>query len=120
MHVLIVSECSKVTITDWLVWSNFMRLRWYIALGVVVLSALAAYLILGTSREEPKPRPDGMLLDKYLRDRAAEVGLNFRMAFMPGENGEKFKTNLYDHGCGVAVADIDSDGYDDIYFCNQL
>src|SRR5262249_42940914 len=27
---------------------------------------------------------------------------------------------LYDHGCGVAIADYDGDGYDDIYFTNQL
>jgi len=42
------------------------------------------------------------------------------MQFLPGEQGEVFKTNLYDHGCGVAVADYDGDGDDDLYFCNQL
>src|SRR5262249_28190100 len=31
-----------------------------------------------------------------------------------------FKINLYDHGCGVAVADFDGDGFDDIFFANQL
>jgi hypothetical protein len=51
---------------------------------------------------------------------AADVGINFRMAFLPGEQGEKFKINLYDHGCGVAVGDYDGDGFDDIYFVNQL
>jgi hypothetical protein len=52
---------------------------------------------------------------------AAEVsGITFRMAFLPAEQGEKFKINLYDHGCGVAVGDCDGDGFDDIYFCNQL
>src|SRR5262249_6759309 len=30
------------------------------------------------------------------------------------------KINLYDHGCGVAVGDFDGDGYDDVYFVNQL
>jgi hypothetical protein len=29
-----------------------------------------------------------------------DVGIHFRMAFLPGEQGEKFKTNLYDHGSG--------------------
>jgi hypothetical protein len=49
-----------------------------------------------------------------------EAGIAYRMNFLPGEQGEKFKINLYDHGCGVAVADYDGDGRDDIYFCNQL
>lgn len=42
------------------------------------------------------------------------------MAFLPGEQGEHFKVNLYDHGAGVAVADVDGDGSDDVYLCNQL
>jgi hypothetical protein len=53
-------------------------------------------------------------------ERASEAGLDFRMAFLPGEQGETFKINLYDHGCGVAVGDYDGDGHDDVFFCNQL
>src|SRR5205823_4336728 len=54
------------------------------------------------------------------REMAREAGIDFRMSFLPGEQGEKFKINLYDHGCGVAVGDYDGDGLDDIYFVNQL
>src|SRR5262249_10610629 len=54
------------------------------------------------------------------RECASEVGITFRMHFLPSEQGENFKTNLYDHGCGLAVGDFDNDGYDDIFFCNQL
>ena len=53
-------------------------------------------------------------------DRAVESGITFRMAFLPKEQGEKFKINLYDHGCGVVVGDYDGDGHDDLYFLNQL
>lgn len=54
------------------------------------------------------------------RDVALECGLDFRMTFLPNEQGEKFKINLYDHGCGVVIGDSNGDGYDDIYFLNQL
>jgi hypothetical protein len=54
------------------------------------------------------------------QDVAREAGITFRMNFLPAEQGEKFKLNLYDHGCGVAVGDYDGDGFDDIYFVNQL
>ncbi len=53
-------------------------------------------------------------------DVAQESGLIFRMGFLAGEQGEHFKVNLYDHGSGVAVADIDNDGDDDIYLLNEL
>jgi len=49
-----------------------------------------------------------------------EAGLTFKMRGLPGEQGEKFKVNLYDHGSGLAVADFDGDGFDDVYFLNQL
>jgi enediyne biosynthesis protein E4 len=49
-----------------------------------------------------------------------ESGLDFKMSFLPGEQGEKFKVNLYDHGTGVAVGDADGDGHDDVYFVNEL
>ena len=42
------------------------------------------------------------------------------MDFLPTEQGAKFKINLYDYGCGVAVGDFDGDGFDDVFFGNQL
>jgi len=53
-------------------------------------------------------------------ERAEAAGIHFRMEYLPGEQGENFKVNFYDHGSGVAAADIDGDGDDDLYFLNQL
>ena len=68
----------------------------------------------GTRATAPPPRLPGF------RDAAKESGLDFRMTFLPGEQGEAFKVNLYDHGCGLAVADYDGDGHDDVLMLNQL
>src|SRR5579859_2441395 len=54
------------------------------------------------------------------RECATEVGITWQMRFLTGEQGDHFKINLYDHGCGLAIGDFDGDGHDDIYFCNQL
>ncbi|HVC94928.1 MAG TPA: CRTAC1 family protein [Pirellulales bacterium] len=67
-----------------------------------------------SARREGPARPPGF------RDAARESGIDFHMSFLPDEQGEKFKVNLYDHGCGVAVADYDGDGDDDVLFLNQL
>jgi hypothetical protein len=88
------------------------------ALIVSVLAALAVTYVLLRNRAHQGP-PSGSGTTGF-REIAAESGITFRMFFLPGEQGEKFKTNLYDHGSGVAVADYDSDGHDDIYFVNQL
>jgi len=68
--------------------------------------------------EEPES-PERANLAAF-RERARESGISFRMGFLEGEQGAKFKTNLYDHGCGVVVGDYDGDGHDDVYFLNQL
>ncbi|HEV3344471.1 MAG TPA: CRTAC1 family protein [Pirellulales bacterium] len=55
-----------------------------------------------------------------LREAAPESGIDFRMSFLPQEQGEAFKVNLYDHGSGLAIADYDGDGDEDLLFLNQL
>jgi hypothetical protein len=61
--------------------------------------------------------PAGPKSGAGFRDMAEEVGINFRMHSLPSE---KFRGNLYDHGCGLAIGDFDGDGFEDIYFLNQF
>ncbi|HVA46662.1 MAG TPA: CRTAC1 family protein [Pirellulales bacterium] len=51
------------------------------------------------------------------RDVLPKSGIDFRMR---QQSAEQFKVNLYDHGCGVAVADYDGDGNDDVLFLKQF
>ena len=100
--------------------------------GVAGLAAVAAVTLLGVAAFSPLRRWLGVATPATpsdgqadhskagFQERALQSGLNFHMSFLPYEQGEKFKVNLYDHGCGVAVADYDGDGHDDIYFCNEL
>lgn len=91
--------------------------------AVVALAAVGAYCW-WPRPDEPEPAPvmapPTVASTVRFRDTAAADGLDFRMAFLPAEQGEKFKVNLYDHGCGVAVGDYDGDGHEDVYFVNQL
>jgi len=52
--------------------------------------------------------------------RVEGIGHHVQDGVPAGEQGENFKINLYDHGCGVVVGDFDRDGFDDVYFLNQL
>ncbi len=82
--------------------------------GLLVAAGAGAFVLWG---HKEKPALEGA---KNFRDVAEEVGIDFRMQFLNSEQGETFKINLYDHGSGLAIADFDGDGHDDIYFVNQL
>jgi hypothetical protein len=94
------------------------------AKALLIIACLAA-VVVGTGLFVLLPRgPDADRNDAAdrpgFRELGRQSGISFRMAFLPREQGEKFKVNLYDHGCGVAVGDFDGDGHDDVYFVNQL
>ncbi|MFO0932979.1 MAG: CRTAC1 family protein [Planctomycetota bacterium] len=87
-----------------------------------VASALAALLLVACGDDHaPAPRSARAGGAGMRFEEAAEAaGLRFRSSFLPREQGAAFRMNLYDHGAGLAVGDVDGDGDDDVYFCNQL
>src|SRR5205823_12835753 len=65
---------------------------------VLVAAALGGIYAIKHWVESP-PDPGSL----KFRECASEVGINWKMQFLTNEQGETFKINLYDHGCGLAV-----------------
>jgi hypothetical protein len=85
--------------------------------AVLVAGLIAGSVVLVRSTRDQTGAPNG---GSRFQERAQEAGIRFRMHYLPQEQGERFRINLYDHGSGLAVGDYDNDGRDDIYFLSQL
>jgi hypothetical protein len=94
-----------------------------LVISIVLVAALVVSVAISRRQRAGRPHDEAAgppVRPAGFRDIAAVSGVDFHMAFLPNEQGEKFKVNLYDHGCGLAVADYDGDGHDDVLFLNQL
>jgi hypothetical protein len=69
--------------------------------------------------QEKTARGLGVFHAFRFRDRLPESGITF-VQRPTDDSGKYYKSNHYDHGTGIAAADVDGDGLDDVYFVNQL
>ena len=77
------------------------------------------WLLRRKKEQEEQARDYKVFHDFKFADRLAESGITFQNSVADDAKGVHKGTH-YDHGNGIAVADVDGDGLYDIYFVNQM
>ncbi len=100
-----------------------------ITLIAMVFSVQAQWRMVGTDEAFPHAERKeaqwrtvdkfGVFYDFQFTDRVAESGIRFQHHIVD-DAGRDYKPVHYDHGNGIAIADVDGDGLDDIYFVTQM
>ncbi|NOR20458.1 MAG: hypothetical protein GQ538_10280, partial [Xanthomonadales bacterium] len=82
-------------------------------------AADTSWLALRAEQQDKAISKSDVFHDFSLTDHRADTGINFRYKVV-NDASISYKAVHYDHGSGIAIADIDSDGDSDIYFPNQV
>jgi enediyne biosynthesis protein E4 len=77
------------------------------------------WLLRRKKEQEERARNYNVLHDFKLVDRLPQSGITFKPS-ITDDTKKNYKADHYDHGNGIAVADVDGDGLYDIYFVNQM
>ena len=80
---------------------------------------IPAWLLARQSEQRARAGSTGVLRDFGFADRLDSSGITFRNRIVD-DAGKTYKRVHYDHGTGVAAADVDGDQRVDLYFVSQL